>query len=63
MNELSEEQKVEKARGYMRRSLEAFVRASLLYQEKGIGGAGVYGRMMAPLYREFRAKHKFYEVV
>jgi hypothetical protein len=49
---------------YMRSSIKSFVTIALIHQENPkIGGAAVYGKVMAGLYREYRLANKFFEVV
>jgi hypothetical protein len=65
MIEITEElKKTWRLRSYMRSSIKSFVTIALIHQEKPkIGGAAVYGKVMAGLYREYRLANKFFEVV
>ena len=63
MNELSKEKKAEQALCFMRMSLEAFGVVALIRQHAAELVPTEYGRMMASMYREFRIKNKFWEVV
>jgi len=63
MIEITDE-KVERSRAYMRLSLKALMAVALIYQSKEkLDGAGAYGRMMAPIYREFRSRNRFWQAV
>jgi hypothetical protein len=66
MNEITDEERAARARAriFLRASLKGFGEIALIHQrEPEITGAASYGRMMAPLYREFRIRHKFFECV
>jgi len=65
MIEISDELKRRwRARSYLRSSLNSFGEIALIYQQKPkLTGAAAYGAVMAGLYREFRIKNHFYEVV
>ncbi|HUX39333.1 MAG TPA: hypothetical protein VMV44_15645 [Rectinemataceae bacterium] len=64
MIEITDEKKVEQARCYMRASLKAFAKVALLYQgNPRLVLLDGYGRMASAMYREFRIKNKFWEVV
>lgn len=62
--EIPDEKKVEQAQRYVRASLNAFAKVALFYQANPrLALLDGYGRMASAMYREFRIKNKFWEVV
>ena len=56
-------EKARRARGFLRLSLNAFVQVALIDQREHGASSTEFGMWMASMYREFRIKNKFWEVV